>query len=105
MINITVKPILHSYHSVKLINEHFVKSQKRCFIKKIVLYDENVSTGINNKGGLKEMPKVEVNQVKKLKSKVEDRSSLKGTLASVFLLGFFLIVTWVGVYFLFLDRL
>ncbi|WP_078546216.1 cytochrome c oxidase subunit 2A [Litchfieldia alkalitelluris] len=51
------------------------------------------------------MPKVEVNQVKKLKSKVEDRSSLKGTLASVFLLGFFLIVTWVGVYFLFLDRL
>ncbi|MBD8068160.1 cytochrome c oxidase subunit 2A [Bacillus sp. PS06] len=29
----------------------------------------------------------------------------KGTLASVFILGFFLIVTWLGVYFLFLDRL
>ncbi|MDF0727888.1 cytochrome c oxidase subunit 2A [Cytobacillus sp. S13-E01] len=38
------------------------------------------------------------------KHKIEDSSSLKGTLASVFLLGFFLIATWVGVYFLFLDR-
>ena len=38
------------------------------------------------------------------KTKIEDSSSLKGTLASVFLLGFFLIATWVGVYFLFLDR-
>ncbi|PLR99935.1 cytochrome c oxidase subunit 2A [Bacillus sp. T33-2] len=36
--------------------------------------------------------------------KTEDNSTLKGTLASVFLLGFFLIATWVGVYFLFLDR-
>lgn len=41
---------------------------------------------------------------KKTHTKVEDQSSLKGTLASVFLLGFFLIVTWVGVYFLFVDR-
>lgn len=41
---------------------------------------------------------------KKSKTKVEDQSSLKGTLASVFLLGFFLIITWVSVYFLFLDR-
>ncbi|MFC4322725.1 cytochrome c oxidase subunit 2A [Litchfieldia salsa] len=31
--------------------------------------------------------------------------TLRGTLASVFLLGFFLIATWLGVYFLFLDRL
>lgn len=46
------------------------------------------------------MPKIETEK----KIKVEDSSSLKGTLASVFLLGFFLIVTWVGVYFLFLDR-
>jgi hypothetical protein len=38
-------------------------------------------------------------------TKVEDHSSLKGTLASVFLLGFILIITWVSVYFLFLDRL
>lgn len=41
---------------------------------------------------------------KKAHTKVEDQSSLKGTLASVFLLGFFLIITWVGVYFLFVDR-
>ncbi|PLR77200.1 cytochrome c oxidase subunit 2A [Bacillus sp. V3-13] len=38
------------------------------------------------------------------KTEIEDSSSLKGTLASVFLLGFFLIVTWVSVYYLFLDR-
>jgi len=48
------------------------------------------------------MAKPEINGPK---TKVEDRSSLKGTLASVFLLGFFLIATWLGVYFLFLDRL
>ncbi|WP_053363914.1 cytochrome c oxidase subunit 2A [Bacillus sp. FJAT-27251] len=41
---------------------------------------------------------------KKTKIKVEDSSSLKGTLASVFLLGFFLIVTWVGVFYLFVER-
>ncbi|PLR79610.1 cytochrome c oxidase subunit 2A [Bacillus canaveralius] len=38
------------------------------------------------------------------KTEIEDSSSLKGTLASVFLLGFFLIITWVSVYYLFLDR-
>jgi uncharacterized membrane protein YidH (DUF202 family) len=38
------------------------------------------------------------------KTEIEDSSSLKGTLASVFLLGIFLVVTWVSVYFLFLDR-
>lgn len=41
---------------------------------------------------------------KNTNTKVEDSSSLKGTLASVFLLGFFLIITWVGVYFLFVER-
>ncbi|MBM4762068.1 cytochrome c oxidase subunit 2A [Bacillus sp. B15-48] len=41
---------------------------------------------------------------KKTRTKVEDQNSLKGTLASVFLLGFFLIVTWVGVFILFLNR-
>jgi uncharacterized membrane protein YqhA len=41
---------------------------------------------------------------KATKTKVEESSSLKGTLASVFLLGFFLIITWVGVYFLFVNR-
>ncbi|WP_044748267.1 hypothetical protein [Bacillus alveayuensis] len=41
----------------------------------------------------------------KTRVKTEDHSSLKGTLVSVFLLGFFLIFTWVGVYLLFIDRL
>ncbi|MCH1627342.1 cytochrome c oxidase subunit 2A [Ferdinandcohnia quinoae] len=51
------------------------------------------------------MPKTELTKTK-TKSKVEDdHSSLKGTLASVFILGAFLIVSWLGVYFLFLDRL
>jgi hypothetical protein len=39
------------------------------------------------------------------KVKSEDHASLKGTLASVFFLGFFLIFTWIGVYYLFIDRL
>lgn len=41
---------------------------------------------------------------KNTKTEIEDSSSLKGTLASVFLLGFILVITWVSVYFLFLDR-
>ncbi|RFU65492.1 cytochrome c oxidase subunit 2A [Peribacillus glennii] len=42
----------------------------------------------------------------KTQTKVEDdHSSLKGTLASVFVLGCILIITWVSVYFLYLDRL
>lgn len=40
----------------------------------------------------------------KQKSDVDDRSSLKGTLASVFLLGLFIVVTWVSVYLLFVER-
>ncbi|KXG09438.1 hypothetical protein AT864_02392 [Anoxybacillus sp. P3H1B] len=39
------------------------------------------------------------------KGKTTEDSHLKGTLAAVFLLGFFLIFTWVSVYFLFLERL
>ncbi|WP_019155954.1 hypothetical protein [Robertmurraya massiliosenegalensis] len=38
------------------------------------------------------------------RTEIEDSSSLKGTLASVFFVGFFIIVLWVGVYFLYLDR-
>ncbi len=41
---------------------------------------------------------------RKNKTKMEDASSLKGTLASVFILGLFLIGVWAGVYFLFTDR-
>ncbi|MGG3562536.1 cytochrome c oxidase subunit 2A [Neobacillus rhizosphaerae] len=40
----------------------------------------------------------------KQKTEIEDSSSLKGTLASVFFLGFFIVVTWVGVYYLFVER-
>ena len=36
-------------------------------------------------------------------TKIEDETSLKNTLASVFLMGFFLIAAWVGIYFLFLQ--
>jgi hypothetical protein len=34
----------------------------------------------------------------------EESESLKGTMASVMFLGLFIIVTWLGVYFLFVDR-
>ncbi|MEH7125231.1 cytochrome c oxidase subunit 2A [Bacillus sp. JJ1532] len=37
-------------------------------------------------------------------TEIEDSSSLKGTLASVMILGVILIVTWVSIYSLFLDR-
>jgi hypothetical protein len=47
------------------------------------------------------MLKHEVNK----KTKVESGPSLKGTLAAVFLLGFFLIFTWVCVHQIFVDRL
>ncbi|MBS4215918.1 MULTISPECIES: cytochrome c oxidase subunit 2A [Neobacillus] len=40
----------------------------------------------------------------KHQTEIEDSSSLKGTLASVFILGLFIIVSWVSVYYLFVDR-
>jgi hypothetical protein len=40
----------------------------------------------------------------KPKVKAEDSSSLKGTLAAVFILGLFLIVSWIGVFYIFIDR-
>ncbi|MHC0035740.1 cytochrome c oxidase subunit 2A [Pseudoneobacillus sp. C159] len=49
------------------------------------------------------MAKAELNTKKKIKVK-DAEGNLTGTLASVFLLGFFIIVTWVGVWLLFLDR-
>ncbi|MFC0297235.1 cytochrome c oxidase subunit 2A [Geobacillus jurassicus] len=45
-------------------------------------------------------PTTAVRQTKK-----DEEPALKGTLASVFLLGFFIIFAWVSVYFLFLHRL
>jgi hypothetical protein len=40
----------------------------------------------------------------KQNTEIEDSSSLKGTLAAVFFLGAFIVVTWVSVYYLFVDR-
>ncbi|MBV7508007.1 cytochrome c oxidase subunit 2A [Bacillus sp. sid0103] len=48
------------------------------------------------------MAKAELNTSKK--AEIEDSSSLKGTLASVFFLGAFIVVTWVSVYYLFVER-
>ncbi|MDP4161909.1 MAG: cytochrome c oxidase subunit 2A [Bacillota bacterium] len=48
------------------------------------------------------MAKTEPKGKKKIKD--EENSSLKGTLVSVLFLGIFVIVTWVSVYFLFLNR-
>jgi hypothetical protein len=50
------------------------------------------------------MAKTELQEKTNTKIETEEGSNLKGTLASVFLLGAFLIVTWVGVYYLYLDR-
>ncbi|WP_019241951.1 MULTISPECIES: hypothetical protein [Bacillus] len=38
-------------------------------------------------------------------NKDDDHGSLKGTLASVFIVGLIIVITWVSVYFLFTDRL
>ncbi|MED3563335.1 cytochrome c oxidase subunit 2A [Bacillus xiapuensis] len=48
------------------------------------------------------MAKAEVKT--KQKTEIEDSSSLKGTLASVFFLGLFIVVTWLSVYYLFVER-
>jgi hypothetical protein len=40
----------------------------------------------------------------KKKAKEEEPSSLKGTLASVTFLGLFLVLTWIGVFLLFIER-
>jgi hypothetical protein len=50
------------------------------------------------------MAKTELSKKSEVKTEVEDSSSLKGTLTSVFLLGLFLVFTWIGVYSLFLSR-
>lgn len=42
---------------------------------------------------------------KKTESSTEEHTSLKGTLVSVFIVGLVIIITWVGVYSLFLNRL
>ncbi|EZP76906.1 hypothetical protein H839_09928 [Parageobacillus genomosp. 1] len=51
------------------------------------------------------MAKPELHQTKTTTKMKEQETPLKGTLASVFLLGFFIIFSWVSVYFLFLHRM
>ncbi|MCA1054583.1 cytochrome c oxidase subunit 2A [Rossellomorea aquimaris] len=41
---------------------------------------------------------------RKTKVDVEDASSLKGTLTSVLLLGGFLVLSWIGVFIVFINR-
>lgn len=48
------------------------------------------------------MAKVELKTSQK--TEVEDSSSLKGTFVSVMFLGAFIVVTWVSVYLLFVNR-
>ncbi|WP_160721249.1 cytochrome c oxidase subunit 2A [Bacillus sp. USDA818B3_A] len=50
------------------------------------------------------MAKAELKTKSKTAVEVEDSSSLKGTLASVFFLGAFIIITWVSVYYLYVER-
>ncbi len=38
------------------------------------------------------------------KTHTEEDTNLKGTLVSVFLVGFVIVATWVSVYFVYLDR-
>jgi len=83
-----------------------VNRVKQCRIFPIVEYYEFVIINhfpLFRKEGLKQMALHQID-TKTSKTKVEDNSTLKGTLASVFLLGFFLVSVWVSVYFLFLDR-
>jgi hypothetical protein len=49
-------------------------------------------------------PELQLTKTSAEKTK-EQETPLKGTLASVFLLGFFIIFSWVSVYFLYLHRL
>jgi hypothetical protein len=39
-----------------------------------------------------------------VKVNTDDNINLKGTLVSVFLVGFVIVATWVSVYFVYLDR-
>jgi hypothetical protein len=44
-------------------------------------------------------------EIQTKKPQLESKSSLKGTLVAVFVLGFFLIFTWFSVYSIFLNRM
>jgi len=50
------------------------------------------------------MPKPQLNQKVVKKYETEDKNSLKGTFVSVMLLGGFIILSWFGVWMLFISR-
>ncbi|HLR66283.1 subunit I/II of b(o/a)3-type cytochrome C oxidase [Virgibacillus alimentarius] len=50
------------------------------------------------------MPKAQVNQQSLKKDASEDKTSLKGTFVSVMLLGGFIILSWLGVWGLYISR-
>jgi hypothetical protein len=69
----------------------------------MILYDE---VGMIFGRRYRTMAKTELQQTKKIEMKTKEQEPpLKGTLASVFLLGFFIIFSWVSVYLLYLHRL
>jgi hypothetical protein len=55
------------------------------------------------------MADININTSKKkrstnMKSKTEETTSLKGTLVAVFILGIFILISWVSVFYLFISR-
>lgn len=50
------------------------------------------------------MPEPQLDHTKKEINKIESKNEFKGTFISVMLLGGFIIVTWIGVWALFLSR-
>jgi hypothetical protein len=87
-------------------NEQLVNFEITYFTFTIVLYDERERTYLLFllifRREFNRMAKVEMKT--KQKPEIEDSSSLKGTLASVFFLGIFIVVTWISVYYLFVER-
>lgn len=58
----------------------------------IIMADINISTSKEKKS--------DTNQ----RLKTDEQTSLKGTLASVFILGIFILISWVSVFYLFINR-
>jgi len=72
------------------------------FLTIVLYYERELINYFITLKGVRGMAKAELKTNNK--TEIEDSSSLKGTLASVFLLGAFIVVTWVSVYYLFVDR-
>lgn len=63
--------------------------------------NERYSTG---EEGVRSMAKLETKEITEVKVNPEDSSSLKGTLYAVFGIGIFLVITWLIVFSIFLER-